>query len=80
MKPNIHPNYQKVAFRDQSTGEIFLISSTITSDRTVEVDGETYPLVTMDVTSASHPFYTGKQRDGAVEGRISRFKNKYGLE
>lgn len=63
MKAGIHPEYQKVVFRDTSTGYEFLSGSTQTSDETVEwEDGNTYPLIRVEISSDSHPFYTGKQK------------------
>ena len=62
MKPNIHPEYRTVVFHDTSVDEYFKIGSTIKTDREIELDGVTYPYVTIDVSSKSHPFYTGKLR------------------
>ncbi len=58
MKPNIHPEYRTVVFHDTSVDEYFKIGSTIKTDREIELDGVTYPYVTIDVSSKSHPFYT----------------------
>lgn len=80
MKPNIHPNYNKVAFKDSTTDEVFIISSTMTSNTTLTIDGTDYPLVIMDVTSSSHPFYTGKQKHAQAEGRVARFNKRYNLD
>ncbi|GAA2383819.1 MULTISPECIES: type B 50S ribosomal protein L31 [Gordonia] len=80
MKPGIHPEYRHVVFRDATTGTSFLTRSTAASDATVEwEDGEVYPLITVDVTSDSHPFWTGTQRLVDAEGRVERFKRRYGL-
>lgn len=80
MKPGIHPAYRPVVFRDANTGKEFLTRSTATSDTTVEyTDGNTYPLITVDVTSDSHPFWTGTQRLVDTEGRVERFNKRYGL-
>lgn len=78
MKPDIHPkDYRPVVFRDASTGFSFLTRSTIKTDRTVEwEDGKTYPLVTVDVTSDSHPFYTGEQRIVDTAGQVDRFMRR----
>ena len=63
MKKGIHPeNYRPVVFKDMSNDEIFISRSTINARETIEVDGVTYPLVKLEITSASHPFYTGKQK------------------
>lgn len=62
MKKEIHPNnYRPVVFKDMSNEEIFISRSTINAKETIEIDGVTYPLVKLEITSASHPFYTGKQ-------------------
>ncbi|MFD9734181.1 type B 50S ribosomal protein L31 [Umezawaea sp. NPDC059074] len=79
MKPGIHPDYHPVVFRDSSTGKQFLTRSTATSDKTVEwEDGNTYPLLTVDITSDSHPFWTGTQRLIDTAGRIEKFNQRYG--
>ena len=69
MKPNIHPEYRTVVLHDTSVDEYFKIGSTIKTDREIELDGVTYPYVTIDVSSKSHPFYTGKLRTVASEGK-----------
>ncbi|GAA4664604.1 type B 50S ribosomal protein L31 [Gordonia humi] len=80
MKSGIHPDYHPVVFRDAATGSQFLTRSTATSENTVEwSDGNTYPLITVDVTSDSHPFWTGAQRVMDSEGRVERFKRRYGM-
>ncbi|MCG8917368.1 type B 50S ribosomal protein L31 [Actinokineospora sp. PR83] len=79
MKPGIHPDYHPVVFRDQSTGKQFLTRSTATSDRTVEwEDGNTYPLLVVDITADSYPFWTGNQRVMDTAGRVERFHRRYG--
>ncbi|WP_163132856.1 type B 50S ribosomal protein L31 [Agarivorans sp. Alg241-V36] len=78
MKPNIHPNYQQVVFHDTASNTHFLVGSTIQTKRTIEFEGKTYPYVTLDVSSASHSFYTGKQRVAKKDGRVSKFKNRFG--
>ena len=81
MKSGIHPEYNKVVFRDTTTGYEFLSGSTQTADETVEwEDGNTYPLIRMEVTSDSHPFYTGRQKFAQAEGRVGRFNKKYGFK
>lgn len=79
MKADIHPDYNEVVFQDISTGETFLTRSTIKSknNETLSVDGKDYPLVRVEVSSASHPFYTGKQTLVDTEGRVEKFKQKY---
>ncbi|WP_158372999.1 type B 50S ribosomal protein L31 [Cellulosimicrobium cellulans] len=80
MKQGIHPEYRPVVFRDISADFAFLTRSTITSEKTVEwSDGRTYPVVDVDVSSASHPFYTGRSRVLDTAGRVERFRQRYGL-
>ncbi|WP_431898861.1 type B 50S ribosomal protein L31 [Nonomuraea sp. bgisy101] len=79
MKKDIHPDYHPVVFRDPSADFAFLTRSTVTSDKTIRwVDGNTYPLVDVDVSSASHPFYTGRSRVLDTAGRVERFNQRYG--
>ncbi|MBQ5777145.1 MAG: type B 50S ribosomal protein L31 [Bacteroidaceae bacterium] len=79
MKQGIHPeNYRPVVFKDMSNEEIFISRSTIATKETIEVNGETYPLVKLEITSASHPFYTGKQKLVDTAGRVDKFMSRYG--
>ncbi|NEC13267.1 type B 50S ribosomal protein L31 [Streptomyces sp. SID8014] len=79
MKPGIHPAYRPVVFRDRAADFAFLTRSTLTGDRTVEwEDGHTYPVVDVEISSASHPFYTGKARVLDTAGRVERFERRYG--
>ena len=79
MKKGIHPDYHPVVFQDSSTGTAFLTRSTATSDRTVEwTDGYTYPLLVVDITADSHPFWTGAQRLVDTAGRVEKFNRRYG--
>jgi large subunit ribosomal protein L31 len=79
MKPGIHPAYRPVVFRDKAADFVFLTRSTLTSDRTVEwEDGNTYPVVDVEISSASHPFYTGTARVLDTAGRVERFERRYG--
>ncbi|CAL9640997.1 type B 50S ribosomal protein L31 [Saccharothrix sp. NPDC042600] len=79
MKKGIHPDYHPVVFQDSGTGKAFLTRSTATSSRTVEwEDGRTYPLIVVDVTSDSHPFWTGSQRVVDTAGRVEKFNRRYG--
>lgn len=79
MKPGIHPDYHPVVFQDSSTGDAFLTRSTITSERTIEwEDGNTYPLIQVDVSSASHPFWTGTRRVMDTAGQVEKFRRRYG--
>lgn len=78
MKAEIHPNYAPIVFRDLASGEAFLTRSTITSDKTIQwEDGNTYPVYDVEISSASHPFYTGKQRILDSAGRVERFNERY---
>ncbi|MFO1433743.1 MAG: type B 50S ribosomal protein L31 [Candidatus Competibacteraceae bacterium] len=80
MKKGIHPDYREVVFQDISTGFTFLTRSTIKSKETTTWnDGKEYPLVKVEVSSQSHPFYTGKQKIVDTAGRVDRFRRKYGL-
>lgn len=79
MKSGMHPNYGPVVFRDRSTGDRFLTRSTATSNETVEwSDGNTYPLITVDITAYSHPFWTGNQRVLDTQGQVQKFRQRYG--
>lgn len=78
MKPTIHPDYRPVVFHDTTVDKYFKIGSTIKTERTVEFEGETLPYVTLDVSSASHVYYTGKQKDFAKEGSAARFNQRFG--
>jgi large subunit ribosomal protein L31 len=82
MKPGIHPDYHPAVFQDATTGALFLTRSTITSSRTIEwqttTGVQTYPLVVVEVSSASHPFWTGTRRRLDTAGRVERFHRRYG--
>ncbi len=78
MKKHIHPNYRKVVFHDTSVDKYFVIGSTLETDRTIEwEDGKTYPYMTIEVSSESHPYYTGKQRVIQKEGRVANFNRRF---
>ncbi|GLU48491.1 type B 50S ribosomal protein L31 [Nocardiopsis ansamitocini] len=78
MRTGIHPDYRPVVFRDRVGGLAFLTRSTATSQNTVEwEDGTTYPVIDVEISSASHPFYTGKGRVVDTAGRVERFKQRY---
>lgn len=78
MKKGIHPeNYRVIAFKDMSNDEVFLTKSTADTKETLEVDGVEYPLVKLEISRTSHPFYTGKAKLLDTAGRIDKFKNKY---
>lgn len=75
----IHPdNYRPVVFKDMSNEEIFISRSTVNAKETIEIDGVTYPLVKLEITSSSHPFYTGKQKLVDTAGRVDKFMSRYG--
>lgn len=79
MKPDIHPDYHPIVFRDRQANFQFLTRSTMTSDQTIEwEDGNTYPVVDIEISSASHPFWTGRQRLIDTEGRVEKFYARYG--
>ena len=78
MKADIHPDYHPVVVRDLTSGESFLTRSTATSETTVEwEDGNTYPVIDVEISSASHPFYTGKQRILDSAGRVEKFNKRF---
>jgi large subunit ribosomal protein L31 len=78
MKKDIHPeNYRMVAFLDTSNGETVLTRSCADTKETIEIDGETYPVVKLEISSFSHPYYTGKLKLVDSAGRIDKFKSKY---
>lgn len=79
MKPDIHPDYHPIVFRDRQANFQFLTRSTTTSDQHIEwEDGNTYPVVDIEISSASHPFWTGRQRLIDTEGRVEKFYARYG--
>ena len=79
MKKNFHPTVRQVVFKDTACDFSFLGTSTMDSTETITwEDGKSYPLIKVEISSASHPFFTGKQRVLDSEGRSARFKNKYG--
>ncbi len=81
MKDGIHPNYDLVVFKDSSSDFSFLTRSTKHSKETIKwEDGKEYPLVILEITSASHPFYTGKQQLIDSAGRVEKFMKKYGMK
>jgi large subunit ribosomal protein L31 len=79
VKKGIHPTYRPVVFRDIGGDFAMLTRSTVTSEATIEwADGRTYPVVDVDVSSASHPFYTGRTRVLDTAGRVEKFRRRYG--
>jgi large subunit ribosomal protein L31 len=80
MKNGIHPDYHPVVFRDASADFAFLTRSTATSARTIEwTDGNTYPVIDVEVSSASHPFWTGRATVLDTAGRVEKFRRRYGV-
>ena len=78
MKKGIHPdNYRLVAFKDMSNDDVFLTKSTADTNETLEVDGVEYPLIKLEISRTSHPYYTGKSKLVDTAGRIDKFKTKY---
>ena len=78
MRKGIHPeNYRLVAFKDMSNEDVFITKSAAVTKETIEVDGVEYPVVKMEISRSSHPFYTGKHKLVYTAGRIDKFKNKY---
>ena len=79
MKQDIHPNYRPVVFQDLSEGTNFVIRSTVETDDTITLDdGVEYPLVKVEISSASHPFFTGTMKIVDTAGRVERFERRYG--
>ena len=78
MKTGIHPDsYRLVAFKDMSNDDIFISKSTVDTKETIEHEGVEYPLVKLEISRTSHPYYTGKSKLVDTAGRIDKFKNKY---
>lgn len=78
MKKGIHPEYREVVFRDTSVNHSFLTRSTIKTDKTIEwEDRKTYPLVEIEISNVSHPFFTGQQRLVDTAGRVEKFNRRY---
>ena len=74
MKKDIHPsNYREVVFKDMSNGDTFITRSTVAARETIDIDGVTYPLVKLEITNTSHPFFTGKQKLVDTAGRVDKF-------
>jgi large subunit ribosomal protein L31 len=77
MRSGIHPEYREVLFHDTNANAFFVIGSTIKTANTKEYEGKVYPYVTLDISSASHPFYTGEIRQANNEGRIANFNKRF---
>ena len=79
MKKDIQPeNYRPVTFKDLSNGDMFISRSTVNTKDTIEIDGETLPLVKLEISSSSHPFFTGKSKMVDTAGRVDKFMSRYG--
>jgi large subunit ribosomal protein L31 len=77
MKEGIHPRYHKVLFVDNATGKEWLGRSTLASEQKRTIDGEEVPVIRLEISSESHPFWTGQQRELDAEGRVDRFRKRY---
>ena len=78
MKQGVHPdNYRLVAFKDMSNEDVFITKSTVDTKETIDVEGVEYPLVKLEISRTSHPFYTGKSKLVDTAGRIDKFKTKH---
>jgi len=80
VKPGIHPEYHKVLFIDSATGDEWVTRSTMTSKETREVDGEEIPVIKLEISSFSHPFWTGTMRELDTDGKIDRFRRRYAIK
>jgi len=78
VKPGIHPDYHKVIFVDSATGTEWTTRSTLGSSETREVDGESIPVFRLEISSVSHPFWTGQLREAAKGGKVDEFRRRYG--
>lgn len=80
MKKDLHPNYREVAFKDSATGTVFVTKSTVETKESIKHEGKEYPMYLLDISSASHPFFTGKQQLVDTAGRVERFNRKYNIK
>ena len=78
MKADIHPDYHKVLFVDTATGTEWATRSTVTSAETREIDGEQVPVIRLEISSESHPFWTGQMREATRGGKVDEFRRRYG--
>jgi large subunit ribosomal protein L31 len=79
MKQGLHPeNYRPVVFKDMSNDDVFITRSTINAKETIDIDGTNYPLIKIEISNTSHPFYTGKQKLVDTAGRVDKFLSRYG--
>ncbi len=78
MKKGIHPeNYRNVVFKDMSNDYTFMTRSTVSTKETIEMDGKEYPLIKIEISNTSHPFYTGKMKLVDTAGRVDKFKKRF---
>ncbi len=77
MKKDLHPDYREVVFQDSQTGDMFLTRSTIKTNQTIDYNGTTMPVVKLEVTSASHSFYTGKKSAILATGQVEKFNKRF---
>ena len=80
MRPDIHPDYHRVIYVDSATGTEWESRSTMTSKETREIEGEQVPVIKLEISSVSHPFWTGKMRELDADGKIERFRKRYGTK
>ena len=80
MKKDVHPEYREVLFHDTSIDKYFVVPSSLVTDETKEWEGKTYPYFPLDVSSDSHPFYTGKQNLVDTAGRVDKFRKRFGAK
>ena len=79
MKKGLHPkNYRQVVFKDMSNDDVFITRSTINTKESIEIEGISYPLVKLEISNTSHPFYTGKAKLVDTAGRVDKFMSRYG--
>ena len=78
MREGIHPDYHKVLFVDSATGDEWISRSTMTSSEKREIEGEQVPVIRLEISSCSHPFWTGTMRELDADGKIDRFRRRYG--
>jgi large subunit ribosomal protein L31 len=78
MKKDIHPkNYRLVAFKDMSNENVFITKSAASSKETIKIEGVEYPLIKLEISNTSHPYYTGKMKLVDTAGRVDKFMNRY---
>lgn len=80
MRADIHPEYREVVFQDTAAGWSFITRSTIDTKETTTIDGVEYPLKRIEISAASHPYYTGQMKIVDTAGRVDRYKRRYGAK